>query len=647
MKLIEEKIWLEVGDWEAVGYKLHTIIDSIGKERKSWRSITTTGKGREMLFRYDTLSEKHKALFAEAVKRFLAEQEAEQAEEAMQGLCERVLACVQVRPQDILYFREKGFVAEKIQKATLYARRAAWLRFLAGTTSREVRKSFAPLQNKEEFLAYCLPLLHADGCFGFRNPNLQYLKIRLVQWNKHGINSCIDGRNGKQNALKITNSTEKLLISILETLEKPTAMMVWEVYDEFVAGRLPLTNTETGEVYNREFFPAISYGKVQQLVSKPINEALYAMVHGSNLTYREKHGRYLSRLRATGFLSQVTCDDWDLPVDTTTGQGVKLYLFFDVATRHCVGYSWSWSKNTELFLNGLKNMMLNPALNGYMPYELQTESHLISTLQGGILKEGELFEAITVLPNNPMGKYAETDIRNLKYGPLHKDRRFAPYFKGRHYARREAWRLEKDKQGKTEKLAPEQIDGFLADLIAAWNKLHPASTNMHEGLLPQEYERLAYWLAKPIKTTYRNGKFAAQNKEWYFEDIDSVLPRLTNNELIVKFWHGVPYVYHQGECLGSALEVQRVQDSKLERTERDATIKAAFYRNQKKLDNAVMAQSEKAAKLYIGEQEQEEAPEETYTAPKVAMPIGPEEEEEERDIYRKMGKRFLENQKTA
>jgi hypothetical protein len=59
----------------------------------------------------------------------------------------------------------------------------------------------------------------------------------------------------------------------------------------------------------------------------------------------------------------------------------------------------------------------------------------------------------------------------------------------------------------------------------------------------------------------------------------------------------------------------------------------------------VMVQGEEAAKLYIGEEEEEQ--EEVYVAPKVAMPIDPEEEEEQKDIYHEMGRRFLENQKTA
>lgn len=39
MKIIDGKIWLEVTDWGNVGYKLYTIIHSIGKTHKSWSCV--------------------------------------------------------------------------------------------------------------------------------------------------------------------------------------------------------------------------------------------------------------------------------------------------------------------------------------------------------------------------------------------------------------------------------------------------------------------------------------------------------------------------------------------------------------------------------------------------------------------------------
>lgn len=598
MKLIENQIWLEASDWEQAGYKYHSVIDGISKNRKSWNNINVIGKGRETLFEYDSLSSKHKALFADSVKRFRLALEASEIADSQKTVLEKIKDCVIVNTQDVLWFQNQGFVAEKLYKSTLYAKRAAWLRFMADIKPSQIKARFG-LQNKDQFLQTCLDILESESVFE-KSYNLQYLKIKLVKWNKEGLKACIDGRNGKKNALKVTQTVEDLLITILGTLKKPTAMQVWETYNGFVNSDVQMYNQETGEVYEARNFEPLSYARIQQLVSKPLLEAMYADVHGSNLTYRSKHDRYLDRERPKHFASMVTCDDWDFPINTTNGKQIKLYLFFDVATRYCLGYSWSYEKNTDLFMRGLANMLSSDTLANKMPYELQTESHLLKQLQDSVLKKGELFQEVTILPKNPMAKYAESDIRNTKYSIFKKDPRFAEYFKGRHYAKKESNKLEKEHQNKLKKLAPSEIEGFLAAIIDAWNSKHPASDSFHEALFEQNSERLAFYLSKKIDTTYKNGIFNASNKKFEFgSNISKVLNTLQNDSIEVRFWKGECFVYHQNKYICNASEVKKVQASKLEKTAQDKENEQVFYKSQAELNKVVKEQKQRIETLTI------------------------------------------------
>ena len=327
MKMIEQNIWLEVSDWESIGMEFNTLKSCISQRLKTWACINIIGKGREALFEYDSLSDKHKALFVERVQRFLQEQEVKKANTELESLKVKILDCVQTRPQDILAFQnEFGFTAEKTHKASLYARRAAWLRFLAETNTKTIKAKFAPLKSKAEFLNFCLPILHAENCFEFRKANLQYLKIRLVRWNKEGLQSCIDARNGKQNALKVTESVEGVLLGLLTSIKKPTVRGgLHETYSSFLSGELRLTNTETGEIYNPADFRKISYATLHSKASELQNKALYTLEHGTDLSFRTAHDFYAKRKRPKYLGSMLTADDWDVNINVQIKFAGKLY----------------------------------------------------------------------------------------------------------------------------------------------------------------------------------------------------------------------------------------------------------------------------------------------------------------------------------
>jgi len=601
MKLIDDKIWLEVSDWKQVGVAYATIQANISMSRKSWSCIATQNKGREMLFLYDSLCPKHKLLFSKRVQKFLQEQEVKQANIEHESLKEKILACIQTRLQDILVFQnEFGFTAEKTYKASLYARRAAWLRFLAETKPKTISEKFAPLKSKTELLTFCLPMLHTENCFEFRKSNLQYLKIRLVRWNKDGLASCIDARNNKQNALKVTKSVENVLISLLVSIKKPTVQELYETYTSFLAGKLQLTSAETGEVFNPSNFPKISYTTIYNLAGEPLSKALYTLKHGTDLSFRTAHDFYAKRKRPQFFGSMLTADDWDININVQIKLAGKLhkkvyaYLFFDVATRHCVGYAWGFEKNTKLFLNALRNTLENPCWGGFSPYELQSETHLVKAVNEDVLRQ--LFAETTILPKNPLAKYAERDIENLKYEVFAKDLEYKDYFKGRHYNKREAWRLEKDQQKDVKAFAEiPQIEAFLSKIIAKYNKIYPISADLHPNLLPQNPERLAYHLGEAVKSSYRNGRIQAKNEDWVFTEIE----KLKHKKVEIKFWGNEAYVYQDGVFVGNAKLLVAAQSSKLETSKADNKQKAEQLQTQKKIRSKIATQAQKAEPLAI------------------------------------------------
>ena len=222
MKIIDNNIWLEVTDWELVNYTHKTVTKIVERS-----SISTQLTGKFTLYLYDSLSEKHKSLFAASAKAFrirfeqtqMAETvlaDSKEAKTNLQTIENQILEMISVNPADVAYFQSLGFINENAYKSTLYARRAAWLKMLSEIRPVRIKMMFANLgknlTTKTDFYKIALPVLHADNCFGFRTPNLQYLKLLLVRWNKQGLSCCVDARNNKQNALKITPDTEKLLI---------------------------------------------------------------------------------------------------------------------------------------------------------------------------------------------------------------------------------------------------------------------------------------------------------------------------------------------------------------------------------------------------------------------------------------------------
>ncbi len=425
---------------------------------------------------------------------------------------------------------------------------------------------------------------------------------------------------------------EGVLLGLLKSIKKPTTQEIYEVYTAFLSGSVQLANADTGEIYNPADFPAISYATLHNKVSKLQNKALYTALHGTELSYRVAHDFYAKRKRPEYFGSMLTADDWDVNINVQIKIAGKLhkkvyaYLFFDVATRNCVGYAWGFEKTTDLFLRALRNTFENPAFAGKSPYELQCETHLVKVNES-LLKD--LFCETTILPKNPMAKYAERDIHTLKYNVFAKDLEYKDYFKGRHYNKREAWRLEKDQQAEVKSFTQtDEIEKFLQKIIGAYNKMHPINKPLHPDLLPQNPERLAFHLGERVKTSYRNGRVRANYEEYAFSDID----KLRHKEVEIRFWAGVAYLYQDNTFLGVAEKIEAVQVSKLEAAEEDNKIKGEQIRTQKQIRSKVAKQAQKAETLVI----------EAISKQARKQVFG----EEEEDVYDKIGKASL-KKKTA
>lgn len=474
-------IWLTIEDFERAGISFSTITSNISKKRKSWASVVTTGYGREMLLRYDTLSKRHQSLFKEALNAL--ENDIKDEREAL------IVEFIQAQ--------RPAFDPEEQRRAGIpAARRAAWLRWLAGFDARTLGL------NKTDLYRLFVKAVGDKLDIG-SVPTLMRLMRR---YKAEGVDALVDKRKkiSKYNAKKLDEKHRQLLEYLLRgAAHKPTAHDVFELYNEFLAGRLSVVKRDTGEIIEAEGYHSLSYATVYRWYMSPRVQRLYSLLYEDN-TRLGVHLPQVRRRRPTAALTMATCDDWDVPVAVEGGRKLKAYLFFDVATRHCIGYAWSFEKNTALFLEALRNTLRNPALQGFMPGELQGESNLLKALEKDTLSV--LFRDVSIIPKNPMPKFAEYDIRALKYDILRK--KYPEYFRGRHYARTKAYRLEAHEQNGKKALRVSEIDAFMAALIGAWNEKHPLSAPLAAGLDKQDPARLATVLGERRAATYRGGCYA-------------------------------------------------------------------------------------------------------------------------------------------
>jgi hypothetical protein len=316
--------------------------------------------------------------------------------------------------------------------------------------------------------------------------NLRRFRDRLKDYKERGYEALIHKGYCNTNSRKVNKDIEALILSIYAMPNKPFAKSVHDLYLSFLAGNISVADTETGEIFDRnDFFNedgtpiTLSEATIWNYLRRADNDVSLSKVRNSSLEFSSNKRPHHHRDLPNFSLSQISMDDRDLPRKMADGKRVKAYYGYDVASGAVVGASYSKLKDTQLFINCMRDMFRFIHLNGLgMPLEVEVEHHLVNQFKDDLMQAGTVFPFVRWCnPGNSQEKWAETGNRVKKYGyeKRHQDGI------GRFYAKLEANRPKVDKVSDAEnnnyndkRYTFEQLVADDRETIEAYNNdLHP------------------------------------------------------------------------------------------------------------------------------------------------------------------------------
>lgn len=406
--------------------------------------------------------------------------------------------------------------------------------------------------------------------------------------------ALIDGRDGNDNARKVSVSTENLFLALWRKEDKPFVNRVHELYLEFVSGNRELFDEETGEVFRPEDFRhngralEVSLGTVWNYLKDVVNNtAVYADRNG-NFDYmntkRPKQKRKLGRYS----LSKISMDDVVLSRKSVRGWVAK-YIAVDVVSGYYFRPAYIIGKpNLGTVIEAFRNMFCELTELGLpMPGELEVENHLMKDIDW----LNKLFPFVRFCVSSTE-KRAEHNIKALKYGAA-KD---AGHTRGRWYAKHEAWRSIRNKVS-GDFIEPEYqpqsiVADDLADIEKHNNELHPLQktypgmtrrqvmlANINPKLEPIKHWSLYRFIGNETETSiYNNDYVKCANEVFEITNFDCLKRLKPNNYGVTAYWMpesdgsiNKVYLYQGDVYIGEALNSEqfRYNECAFERDDED------------------------------------------------------------------------------
>lgn len=407
--------------------------------------------------------------------------------------------------------------------------------------------------------------------------------------------ALLDGRDGNDNARKVSASAEKLFLALWRTEDKPFINRVHELYLEFVSGNRELFDKETGEVFRPEDFRykdgralEVSIGTVWSYLKDVVNNtAVYASRNG-NFDYANTRRPKQKRKRGRYSLSKISMDDVVLSRKSVRGWVAK-YIAVDVVSGYYFRPAYIIGKpNIGTVVEAFRNMFCELSELGLpMPGELEVEYHLMKDIEW----LNKLFPFVRFCVS-PTEKRAEHNIKALKYGAA-KD---AGHTRGRWYAKHEAWRSVRNKVS-GDFIEPEYqpqaiVADDLADIERHNNELHPLQktypgmtrkqvmlANINPNLQPIEHWSLYRFIGNDTETSiYNNDYVPCANETFMLTNFDCLKRLKPNNYGVTAYWMpeadgsiNKVYLYQGDVYIGEALNSEQFayNECAIERTDDD------------------------------------------------------------------------------
>jgi len=460
------------------------------------------------------------------------------------------------------------------------------------------------------------------------------LKDKLKHYLEGSYPVLIHRGYGNGNSRKVNDRIERLIMSIYSMQNLPFMDWVHDYYLRFLGGELQIVDGETGELYNREDFYddkkqtyiTISKATVYNVLKNPANDVIIDRMRSSRIDHDTKATLYNRRHAPVYSLSKISADDRTLPRKTLDGKWVNAYYAFDVASGVVLSAVYDdRNPDTEMVWECFRELYRNVEQNNLMwPIELEVENHLMKPLEEQLR---QMFSFVTYTnPGTSKSKRAEHYIHAKKY----QDERRHQIGIGRWYSKSKHYGIKtstKDPDYKEPRLPREQIIAEDMESVMRFNnELHP-NQKFHPGMTrwqvlvekmnpdagrPEKY-KLFRFMGMQTDTSIRNNDAVQVQYQAYGIEKFEVLRLLKPNNYKVTACY-VPagdgsinevYLYQGERFISRATLIERYNEAKAERTERDEQIrtqqakrKANFY----KLEKEGVA-SKIARKIIIEEQE--------------------------------------------
>lgn len=428
---------------------------------------------------------------------------------------------------------------------------------------------------------------------------------RYINGGNTDYQSLIHSNFCNQNSRKVTEDLEHLIISLYCQKNNPYSDWVCDQYLQFLAGVIDIVDTRSGELFNREDFYnedgepiTISKATVWNIINNPANRIVIESIRLSFHKFGANVRPHVHRKNAAFSLSKVSMDDRDLPRKLHDGNRVKAYYAYDVCSGALIGAAYSKKKDTNLFIECLRDMFRNLDKMGTgLPLEMEVENHLVRQFEDDLMRAGNLFPFVRfTAPTNSQEKHAEQFNRQKKYGyeKRYQDGIGRWYLKlpsnqteGERFYNEKTDRYEiREKTYDYERLVADDIT-----TIEAYNnglhrdqKRYPGKTRREvfmENLNPQltEINRalLLRYIGKcTITSIQRNQYIQVQYGDYQLSNMEILRRLKPNNYTVNAYWledHNGEvnevYMYQGDEYLCKAVRIEAFTTAAAEWTERD------------------------------------------------------------------------------
>lgn len=268
-----------------------------------------------------------------------------------------------------------------------------------------------------------LPKLHAvthslpKGETHFGRVFKEFLNNDSTEFN---FKSLISGKERNANAKKMTDEMLQLLNDMFAGQDhKPTRSDVSDQYQAFLEGNLDIISHRTGEIYNpkEKYYKSLSDASVIGWLGRWENAiGTEAKRSGDRQKTIQKYipSHMFTKLKESGLLLSI--DDRQPPFFyNEKRERVWFYMALDVASEAWTCWVWGKSK-TGLIMDFYRQLVRNYEEWGInLPLELECESSLNSSFKNTFLKNGAMFDEVTIYTHYARGKAIERKIGELRY----------------------------------------------------------------------------------------------------------------------------------------------------------------------------------------------------------------------------------------